>query len=185
VSDLLSILDKLTKVLYSINQLKTKRGEGNPSPFFLIIKKMERNNPYRNVLENNIGLKQFPGGDTLGLNLQQIRNLIKTQNRAKGFRFTLPLGASNFNIDISGTAKVFLGFIFGGSTFTPIISDTFSLTINNEIIIQSGNTQAFSSSRDIKSDYYWFPRPLSGTDEVTLSFQAPVGGVELFDLWYI
>lgn len=143
-------------------------------------------NLYRKVLSNPIGVPQFPGGDFLGMDLQQIRSVIKTQKRAKGFTFPVTVGTSNFNIDISGTAKIFLGFTFGGATATPVISDSFTLVINNEIIIQDGQTPSFSTSRfQGDREYYFFPRPLTGTDEINLRFQSAGAGSELFNVWYI
>jgi len=144
------------------------------------------NQTFRNVLSNPLGDPQFPGGDFLGMDLKQIRQTIKTQKRAKGFSFALPVGTSNFNIDISGTAKVFLGFMFGADPTTPPVSQAFTLTINNEIIIQDGQTPAFSTMRNQGyHEYYFFPRPLTGTDQIELRFQSAGGGNELFDVWYL
>jgi len=126
----------------------------------------------------HIGGPQFMG-QQLGKNsIDQVRNFIKRQKRIKGYSFTAPVGTSSFNLDLSGTARILLGIaLFGKSTKT-IASDSWNtfveieslqFQVNNEIVIDqlcpNFLTQQFNNN-----EYYYLPRPLSGTDELTLKF---------------
>lgn len=142
-------------------------------------------NPYEKIFSKPLGNPQFPGLEFLGMNVEEIRSLIKTQKRARGYRLPVPIGASQFSVELSGTARIFLGFNFGGVFGSGVISDTFTLTINNEIILQEANTGAFSTTRVIPQDFYYFPRPLSGTDSIEYKFQSSGAGTELLEIWYI
>lgn len=126
-----------------------------------------------------IGQRQFPGGQ-FGANIEQIRSLIKRQKRLKGYSFNVPQGASSFNLDLSGTARILLGIaVFGKVTdreeafgtccipFTQI--ETMQFQVNNEIVIDQLDPNFLSFGFN-NNEYYYIPRPLSGTDELTLKF---------------
>lgn len=144
-------------------------------------------NPYAEVMSNPLGTPQFPGGDILGMNIEQIRSLIKVQKRARGYSLPVQVGANQFPIEISGTAKIFLGFMFGTSFGVTPISRTFSLTINNEILIQSGITGQFSVNgiQHSSNEFFYFPRPLNGHDQILLQLESLGAGTEYFNVWYI
>ena len=116
---------------------------------------------------------QFPGQQK-GFSIDAIRTLIKKQKRARGFRFALVTSNQSFNINISGSARIFLGFVL---SFVPDTLSSFppfmNLTINNEVIIQDTNPNFFTS-RYMDDEYYFFPRPLSGQDDIILTTQ-PAG----------
>jgi hypothetical protein len=122
-----------------------------------------------------IGQRQFPGGQ-FGANIEQVRSLIKRQKRLKGYSFNVPQGASSFNLDLSGTARILLGIaVFGKVTdrevdpgtccipFTQI--ETIQFQVNNEIVIDQLDPNFLSFGFN-NNEYYYIPRPLSGTDEL-------------------
>lgn len=110
-------------------------------------------------------------GQQKGYSIEQIRALIKKQKRAKGYIFTVPDGSSSFNLDLSGTARIFLGFslLFQDNTDPNAIPEQFNFVINNEIVIDQTNG-LFFSPEFMDDEYYFFPRPLSGTDELQVQF---------------
>lgn len=142
----------------------------------------------RQMMEmKNIMVKtpQFPGQQK-GFSIDAIRTLIKKQKRTRGFRFNLVSSIGTFNINISGSARIFLGFAL---SFEPDTTANFpafmNLTINNEVIIQDVNPNFFTS-RYMDDEYYFFPRPLSGQDDVILQTQpAPVDVIMDFVVYYI
>lgn len=54
---------------------------------------------------------QFPGQQVKGLTIDQIRTQVKKQNRIKGYNFSVTTGTTNFNIQLSGTARILLGLV--------------------------------------------------------------------------
>jgi len=132
--------------------------------------------------ELSIGNPQFMGSK-LGLNVEQVRSFIKRQKRLKGFTFNVPTGSSSFNIELSGTAKIFLGIAMYArpdreatvpyeccTTFSQI--ETMQLTVNNEIVIDQLDPNFLSFGLQ-DNEYYYLPRPLSGTDTITFNFVNP------------
>jgi len=120
---------------------------------------------------DGISAPQFPGQQIKNLSIEDVRTLIKKQRRTKGFTFSIPSGQSTFNLQLSGTARILLGLAFigaSGSVFANITSCQFK--VNNEIIVESTNPNFFTSLFTT-NEYYDLPRPLSGTDEIILSFQ--------------
>jgi hypothetical protein len=146
-----------------------------------------------------IGQRQFPG-QQMGASIEQVRSLIKRQKRLKGYSFNVPQGTSSFNLDLSGTARILLGIaIFGKVTaseepfrlmpsccipFTQIESLQFQ--VNNEIVIDQLDPNFLSFGFN-NNEYYYIPRPLSGTDELTLKFTNTGTEVEICKvvLYYI
>jgi hypothetical protein len=144
-----------------------------------------------------IGQRQFPG-QQMGASIEQVRSLIKRQKRLKGYSFNVPQGTSSFNLDLSGTARILLGIaIYGKVTqgevpriasccipFTQIESLQFQ--VNNEIVIDQLDPNFLSFGFN-NNEYYYIPRPLSGTDELTLKFTNTGTEVEICKvvLYYI
>ena len=125
------------------------------------------------AFKSAIGTPQFPGQQK-GFDIEVIRTLIKKQKRTKGFQFEIESGENQDDINISGTARIFLGFAFLFDTENVDFSDRptqTTLTINNEIIIQSTRPDFFTPDF-MDDEYYYFPRPLSGTDDITLITQG-------------
>ena len=96
----------------------------------------------------------------------------------RGYSFNCPIGSSEFNLDLSGTARILLGIAFAGSTgladnanswasFVQV--DSIQFTVNNEIVIDQLNPN-FLTPYFNNNEYYYIPRPLSGTDQLTMKF---------------
>jgi len=132
---------------------------------------------------------QFPGQQVKGMNIEQIRTLIKKQNRIKGYTFSVSTGTSNFNLQLSGTARILLGLSLipqSEASAEPIAIQGFkrvnsvTFKVNNEIVIESVNPN-FLGNFFQNDEYYYLPRPLSGTDELTITFTNP-GATEVVNL---
>jgi len=125
----------------------------------------------------HIGTPQFPGQQVGKASIEAVRTMIKKQKRLKGYTFNAPVGTQSFNLDISGSARIFLGLAFFGKPTlpgTPTWTNFYGISqvelkINEEIIINQVSpnflTPAFNND-----EYYYIPRPLNGSDSVTLSF---------------
>ncbi len=122
---------------------------------------------------------QFPGQQVKGMTIEQIRTLVKKQNRIKGYNFSVATGTNNYNLQLSGTARILLGLALiprdAGTSiaiqgFQDITGVTFK--VNNEIIIENLDPN-FLGNMFNTEEYYYLPRPLSGTDEITISFTNP------------
>ena len=128
---------------------------------------------------NGLNAPQFPGQQVKGMSIEQIRTLIKKQNRIKGYNFSVVTGTTNFNLQLSGTARILLGLALvprtltasiGNEGFTQITGVT--LKVNNEIVIENLDPN-FLTNFFNNDEYYYLPRPLSGTDEITITFTNP------------
>ena len=126
---------------------------------------------------NSLGLNapQFPGTQT-GKSMDQVRDLIKKQRRLKGYTFNVANGQSQYDLQLSGTARILLGiqlipiapgtdtYIQGFQSISQV-----SFKVNNEIIIESMHPN-FLTNYSNDEEYCPIPRPLSGTDQITISF---------------
>ena len=120
---------------------------------------------------------QFPGMQTGKMkSVDEVRDLIKKQRRVKGFQFNVPNGQSQQNLQISGTALILLGIQLlpvaaGTDTFIQGFQriSNFSFKVNNEIILESLNP-TFATNYANDGEFLAIPRPLSGSDEITISF---------------
>jgi hypothetical protein len=131
---------------------------------------------------NALNAPNFPGQQLGPVSIEKVRSLIKRQKRLKGFSFTAPVGSSTFNINLSGTARILLGIAIYATpdaetvraglqscciNFAQITSMQFK--VNNEIVIDQLNPNFISFGLN-NNEYYYIPRPLSGTDQITMSF---------------
>ncbi len=128
---------------------------------------------------NGLNAPQFPGQQVKGMSIEQIRTLIKKQNRIKGYNFSVTTGTTNFNLQLSGTARILLGLALVPRTLTASIGNEgfinitgVTLKVNNEIVIENLDPN-FLTNFFNNDEYYYLPRPLSGTDEITLTFTNP------------
>ena len=122
---------------------------------------------------------QFPGQQVKGLSIENIRTLIKKQNRIKGFNFSVATGTQSFNLQLSGNARIMLGLsLIPREVGTAVATRGFqhitgvTFKVNNEIIIENLDPN-FLGNFFNTDEYYYLPRPLSGTDEITISFTNP------------
>jgi len=138
---------------------------------------------------------QFMGQQLGKVSIEQVRGLIKRQKRIRGYAFNCPIGSSEFNLDLSGTARILLGIGFLGTTglsdsaqswnaFSQV--DSVQFTVNNEIVIDQLNPN-FLTPYFNNNEYYYIPRPLSGTDQLTMKFINTGIATELVNmvLYYI
>jgi hypothetical protein len=131
---------------------------------------------------NKLGLNapQFPGMQTGKMkSVEQVRDLIKQQRRVKGYSLTIPTGTTSFNLQLSGTARILLGIELGAFAvgtdsyirgFQRVTSCSFK--VNNEIILDTLHPN-FVTNYGNDSEMLDLPRPLSGTDEITIEFTNP------------
>lgn len=140
-----------------------------------------------NDVMQGLNAPQFPGQQVKGMTIEQIRTLVKKQNRIKGYNFSVATGTQNFNLQLSGTARILLGMSLipravGSDVaitgFQAVTGVTFK--VNNEIVIENLDPN-FLGNFFNTDEYYYLPRPLSGTDEITISFTNP-GATELVSL---
>ena len=138
---------------------------------------------------------QFMGQQLGNVSIEQVRGLIKRQKRVRGYAFNCPIGSSEFNLDLSGTARILLGIAFFGTNgfndlstgwgrFVNVTSTQF--TVNTEIVIDQLDPN-FLTQNFNNNEYYYIPRPLSGTDQLTMKFINTGGATELVNmvLYYI
>jgi hypothetical protein len=128
---------------------------------------------------NLINTPQFPGQQISGKSIEEIRSIIKRQKRLRGYQFICPVGSSEFNLNLSGTARILLGIAFIGlpqeqgatyDSFGNFVQVTqCQFTVNNEIVIDQLDPN-FLTSYINNNEYYYIPRPLSGTDQLTMKF---------------
>jgi len=131
---------------------------------------------------NFLNAPNFPGQQLGKISIEQVRSLIKRQKRIKGYNFQVDTGTTSFNLDLSGTARILLGIaMYGvvydpetpfksGSCCTPFTQiETVQFKVNNEIVVDTLNPNFLSFGFNT-NEYYYLPRPLSGTDELTLTF---------------
>lgn len=137
-----------------------------------------------------LGIKapQFPGQQVKNISIDDVRALIKKQRRLKGYQFSVTSGNPEYPIQLSGTARILLGIAMlptanldpaaptDGNPFPYITGfreiNQVSLKVNNEIIIENIHPNFISNMMN-GDEYYYIPRPLSGTDEITLTFANP------------
>lgn len=118
----------------------------------------------KNMPGSNPAIAQQYPGQKLGMSLEQVRQFIAISKKCKGETFDIAAGANDFTIELSGTAKMLLGFSL-------LIDDTadankpldMQFIINEEIMIDQVNPEFFSPDF-MDEEFYVFPRPLSGTD---------------------
>ena len=121
-----------------------------------------------------INTPQYPGLEK-GKTIEEVREYIRKQVKTKGFNWSIANGFSSFNLELSGTAKKFLGFSLmpvvadAGAISITAMAEEFNLTINNEIITDQTHP-AFYTNFFTDQEFYHILRPLSGTDVITVSW---------------
>jgi len=134
---------------------------------------------FENFGDLGLNAPQFPGQQVKNMSIEQVRTLIKKQRRIKGYNFTVASGQSSQNIQLSGTARILLGiallpnYVLATNT-TPAITGFINITqvtlkVNNEIVIENIHPNFLGNFLN-DDEYCYIPRPLSGTDEIILTF---------------
>jgi len=124
--------------------------------------------------------QQFPGS-LLGAPWQDVVELIRKQKKAKGLFLQSVINTiTTVPVALSGTAKIFLGLKIGTSLGLASADCTVTLKINDEIIFQDVSTFFLSNDFALNScntEYFSYPRPLSGNDSIQLTVNEPAAGV--------
>lgn len=124
---------------------------------------------------------QFPG-QQYGGTIDQVRNLIQHQKKIKGFGLNNAVGTNNHNLTLSGDARLLLGFALSSSADNDIIT----LKVNNEFLLENIPASAISvQNKTLGDDYYIFPRPLSGQDEIVLTYISTGAVLRQFAMYYL
>jgi hypothetical protein len=139
---------------------------------------MKMSKKFENFGDLGLNAPQFPGQQVKNMSIEQVRTLIKKQRRIKGYLFTCPSGQSTQNIQLSGTARILLGIAllpnYSNANTTPYTTGFTQITqvtlkVNNEIVIENTHPNFLSNFLN-DDEYNYIPRPLSGTDEIILTF---------------
>lgn len=116
---------------------------------------------------------QYPGG-VMGAPWNDVQALIRKQKKVKGITFNSVLNQTvEVPIDLSGTGKILLGLkcmFFNLGIIPP--QNKVSLIVNSELIIDKLSVWFLCNSLGSYapgSEFFAFPRPLSGADSITLS----------------
>lgn len=96
-----------------------------------------------------------------------VRTAYQTGVRVKGFVFQSVTGEIQQNLPLSGLAGEFLGIGIVNSPATALVS----LSINNDVVLDRVPIQALEidAASGNPRAFYELPRPLNGTDTITLS----------------
>lgn len=102
-----------------------------------------------------------------------LQNYIRSQIYVKGYNINVAMGgnANIGDIVFGGQAKFLYGFVIYNSV---VGFDTFSLTINNEVIVTDALQAAYDPRTNARGFdmYFPMPRPLTGADSVQFSYTA-------------
>lgn len=122
-----------------------------------------------------VEVRNFPG-QQMGATVAQVRDEVKKQHRIKGYNLTVPTGTTPYPLQVTGDARKFLGIVLfpikDAFTKTLIEINQCTFKINNEIIIEDLNPN-FLNGWFNNDQYFPLPRPLSGTDQITITFTNP------------
>jgi len=141
--------------------------------------------PWATNRKGLIDSPQFVGLD-LKEKIEFIRAFVKDQVKTKGFSNIIAAGQNNkFDFQLSGVAKMLMGFavVYEDEAFASL-PEFISLNINTETIIDEVSP-AFFLSGFTDSEYYWFPRPLSGNDQITWTAQGTAQNIQKVIFYYL
>jgi len=136
------------------------------------------------VGKSPIGTPQY-GGSQTGLSIQQSRQLIREQPRVTGVPFVASAGSFIVNnIELPGDSTLLLGFMFTPSFD---VSDTFTIAINNNKIIDNASIFLHSpdNSQSIDSQFFPYMQPLTGKDLINVVLQTVGGMTGVLQIHYI
>jgi hypothetical protein len=147
---------------------------------------MEQSDMILNLMRGQTNSTNPRGASTQMGELAAIQNITNKQKRTRGYIFNCAVGSNSFDIAISGTARVLLGFnlLNNVNEQANIIGDSFSLFVNNEQIVENVNPNFFSAYLKLE-EFSYFPRPLNGSDKVTVRIDtASVSNISM-TIYYI
>ena len=139
----------------------------------------------RNVHKSPTGVPQFPAFNS-NMSMTDVRKFIQMQPRCTGVPFNATAG--NFliqNIQLPGDARLFLGLVF---TKPPTFdTDAFTMTLNNNRIIDNGNIglHSYLNGYSITTQYFEYLQPLTGKDIFAFQLNTAAGMQGMVQLHYI
>lgn len=110
--------------------------------------------------------------------MEEVKQWLRKQKYIKGFTFTTQASiTNNFQITLGGEVR----FMYGLNLYVPSANlfdeDLVSLSVNQEKILDSVlwnhlNPQGASGNIMKEYDYFSLPRPMSGSDSITLQWES-------------
>ena len=130
------------------------------------------------------GAPQFPG-TAGGMSMDQVREFIMNQKRAKGFSFTTSIGNNDVKIDLPGDARLMLGFAFE----IPNNGDTFDMEVNNDKVIDNASELMHSSQVLFASgglrNFIEYLYPLDSKQTINFNYRAGASFDQNLTIYFI
>lgn len=147
---------------------------------------MEQSDMIMNLMRGQTNATTPNGAGRQMDELAAIQNITNKQKRTRGYVFNCAIGTNSFDIAISGTARVLLGFnlLNNANEQANIVGDGFSLFVNNEQIVENVNPNFFSAFLKLQ-EFSYFPRPLNGSDKVTVRIDTNAVSNISMTIYYI
>lgn len=131
-----------------------------------------------NQLNPDGSLKPLPPNSTnvypgkrMGLTPEEVQEYIQRQKKSQGYEVSIATGDNNSlrNVELPGDARVMLGFAldFLDTAGNPV-TGKLKMELNNEVMIDDTNITFFDSNFT-DSEYYFYPRPMSGQTKLKIS----------------
>jgi len=117
-------------------------------------------------------------------NQDSARYLAINGKKAKGVYFAVKVGTNTIQIQLSGSAKMLLGFTLDadkagfGTTY-------FTLKVNNEIILDEVAARDYLNSRLSGRDFFEYIRQLTGSDNIKIEYTTGEADDIRFTFYYI
>ena len=139
--------------------------------------------PNLQTMTGLVDTPQMPGMDVQE-RIEKVRQFIINQKRAIGFETQIASGTGNIqDIKLAGTARMLLGFSFKFFSDLPDeVPTQASLIVNNDNVLTNVYPPSFDPDF-MDDEFYWFPRPLSGTDQIKLTLTGQADNT-LFSTWF-
>lgn len=138
-------------------------------------------NPQVQSVKSAVAAKnmQYPG-QKMGLSLQEVKNFVDNQVKAKGYSETLSVGLNSIKIDLPGDAGFILGIAFNApidaGTGSPApVNGLFDFNVNNTIVHESIDCVFATNGAQgalYLQPYFGVNMPLAGQDTVKLNLTA-------------
>jgi len=113
--------------------------------------------------------------------MSQIRDFVNDQKKVVGLVVSTAAGTQvEVNLDIPQQGKLLLGFCF----VNVVPNGPVNVLLNNEKFVDSVNGRFFVQGVN-NSEFYYYPRPLTGIDKLTLQVTDTAAQQVLFAAYYI
>lgn len=109
---------------------------------------------------------------------KEIQKAYQLGRHAKGFTLQLNAqGNGSIDLDLSGFDSMFLGLAVSKSDGNAKVDfvpggDSFSLKVNNDVVIDQADPYFFSASDQNPRDFVPFMRPIFGNDDIELTYNG-------------